>query len=142
MTVNQKPTGRAMSMPAGLFVGAMASLGITVLAAAFLAKLVDMETLAWDNIGYGIVVLLLLASFFGALTAYSRIKRQRLLVCTVSGVIYFGILLAITALFFGGQYEAVGVTAALIFGGSTCAWLLGLRGGGRKSRGKIRPVHR
>lgn len=131
-----------MSMPAGLAVGAAASLGMTLLSAAILAKLVDMETVAWENIGYGIVILLVLASFFGAMTAYAKIKRQRLLVCGVSGVIYFGILLAITALFFGGQYEAVGVTAGLVFGGSACAWLLGLRGGGSKNRKKFRTIHR
>ena len=142
MIVNLKPTGRAMSMPGGLTIGAVVSLGGTLLFAAVLAKLVDMEKLAWENIGYGIVVLLLLASFSGAMTAYAKIKRQRLLVCSVSGVIYFGILLAITALFFGGQYEAVGVTAALVFGGSACAWLLGLRGGGSRKGKKIRPVHR
>ncbi len=142
MIVNQKPTGRAMSMPGGLTIGAVVSLGVTLLFAAVLAKLVDMEKLAWGNIGYGIIVILLLASFSGAMTAYAKIKRQRLLVCGASGVIYFGILLAITALFFGGQYEAVGVTAGLVFGGSACAWLLGLRDGGSRRGKKIRPVHR
>lgn len=142
MAVNQKPTGRAMSMPAGLTVGAAVSLTITLLFAAVLSKLVDMEKLAWENIGYGIIVLLLAASFSGAMIAYARIKRQRLLVCGVSGVIYFGILLAITALFFGGQYEGIGVTAGLVFAGSACAGILGLRDGGRKKHHKIRTVHR
>jgi len=140
MVLNQKPTGRTMSMPVGLAIGGAVSLGITLLGAAVLAKLVDQETLAWENVGYGVMVILLLASFFGAMSAWGRIRRQRLLVCAVSGVIYFGSLLSITALFFGGQYEAVGVTAALVLAGSIAAWLLGLRDGGRKK--KIRTAHR
>lgn len=135
MVINQKPTGRALSIPTGLAIGAAVSVSVTLVMAAMLAKLVDMEKLPWENIGYGIIVLLLLASFSGAMAAYAKIKRQRLLVCIMSGVVYFGILLSITALFFGGQYEAVGVTAALTLGGSAVAGLLGLRDG-KKGRGK------
>lgn len=142
MVVNQKPTGRAMSMPAGLAFGAFTSLGVTLLAAAVLAKLVDMEKLAWENIGYGIMILLLLASFCGAMAAFAKIKRQRLLVCAVSGAVYFGILLSITALFFGGQFDSVGVTAVLVLVGSAAAGLLGLRGGRRRKGRKVRIPHR
>lgn len=127
-------------MPAGLAIGGAVSLGITLLGAAVLAKLVDQETLAWENVGYGVMVVLLLASFLGAMSAWGRIRRQRLLVCAVSSAIYFGLLLSITALFFGGQYEAVGVTAALVLAGSIAAWLLGLHDG--RGRKKIRTGHR
>lgn len=137
MVANQKPTGRATSMPVGLTYGEGVSLGVTLISAAILAKLVDLEKLPWENIGYGIIVLLLLASFSGAMTAYAKIKRQRILVCLISGAIYFGTLLSITALFFGGQYEAVGVTALLVLGGSAAAGLLGLRTGGSGKRHKI-----
>lgn len=142
MVVNQKPTGRTASMPAGLVFGAAVSLGITLISAAILAKLVDMERLAWENIGYGIMILLLLAPFFGSMAAYAKIKRQRMLVCAVSGVIYFGMLLSITALFFGGQYDSIGVTAGLVLAGSIAAGLLGLRGGGGKKGRKLRAAHR
>lgn len=141
MVRNQKTTGRAMSIPAGLAVGAAVSAGLTVLFTALLAKLLDMETLAWENIGYGIMIMLLLASFFGAIVSYAKVKRQRMLVCAASGAIYFAFLLSITALFFGGQFEAVGVTAMLVMGGSITAGLLGLRSGGGRQR-KRRTVHR
>lgn len=129
-------------MPAGLVFGAAISLGVTLLAAAVLAKLVDMEKLAWENIGYGIMILLLLASFSGAMAAFAKIKRQRMLVCAISGAVYFGILLSITALFFGGQYDSVGVTAALVLAGSIAAGLLGLRDGGNRKGRKVRMPHR
>lgn len=133
--MNRKPSGRALSMPAGLLFGAIISLGLTILSAVVLAKLVASEVMAEANIGYGVMAMLLVASFIGSLCAHARIKRQRLLVCGLSGVIYFLILLSITALFFGGQYEAVGVTGLLVLGGSLTAGLLGTmpgRGGKRR----------
>ncbi|MEE0111040.1 MAG: TIGR04086 family membrane protein [Oscillospiraceae bacterium] len=137
MVSKAKPTGRALSMPAGLTLGAMTSLGLTLLIAAILAKLIDAEKLPWENVGYGVMLLLLVSSFLGAIVSYGKVKRQRLAVCLMSGAVYFGLLLCMTALFFGGQYEAVGVTAALVLGGSGTAGLIGLRekrGGNHRKR--------
>ena len=136
--MNRKPTGRAASMPAGLASGAVASLSVTLLASAMIAKMVEDENLAESGVGYGIMITLMAASFFGALIAAGRIKRQRLMVCVMSGVIYFLSLLGITGLFFGGQYEAVGVTGLLIMGGSMLAVLttVGGKRGGRRVRVK------
>ena len=140
MVRNQKPTGLASTVPGGLALGAAVSLGLTLLASAFLAWLVDTEKLPWEKIGYGIMILVLAAAFLGAWTAFARIKRQRLMVCLLSGLLYFGILLSITALFFGGQYEGVGVTWALVLAGSGTAGLLGLRQGrgGKPKKTRIR----
>lgn len=142
MVVNQKATGKAISMPMGLLIGSGVSMGITLAAAAVLAKLLDSERLAWENVGYGIEVVLVVASFCGAMAAYKKIKRQRLVVCAVSGVLYLSILLAITALFFGGQYEMVWLTAILILAGSGGAALLGLRGEGKGRHKKIKTRNR
>lgn len=140
MVRNQKPTGLAATVPGGLAFGAAVSLGVTLLASAFLAWLVDTEKLPWEKIGYGIMILVLTAAFLGAWTAFQRIKRQRLMVCLLSGLLYFGILLSITALFFGGQYEGVGVTGALVLSGSGTAGLLGLRQGrgGKPKKTRVR----
>lgn len=126
MKVTQKTTGRTMSMPGGLTFGGVISLSITVIGAMLLSKLMDTETLEWKSVGYGVMVLLIISSFLGAMFAYSRIKRQRLVVCLMAGVVYWITLLGISALFFGGQYEAVGVTAGLILAGCGCAGMLGL----------------
>ena len=138
MVVNRKPTGRAMSIPGGLAVGILFSMAVTLVLTAVLAKLVETETVPQEKIGYGVMVILVLSAFIGAMTAFSRIKRQRLMVCGLSGVIYFGVLMSITALFFGGQYSAVGVTALLILLGSAAAALLGLKQGRGGSRKKIK----
>lgn len=142
MTTNRKPTGTAVSIPAGLAAGSIVSLAVTCVSTAVLAKLVDSEKLPWENIGYGIAIMLMLSSFCGAMTAFRKIKRQRLMVCMASGGIYFAMLLSATALFFGGQYEAVGVTALLVLGGSLSAGLLGLRGGKGRPGSRKRSSHR
>lgn len=142
MVLNHKPTGRAVSMPAGLMFGAFISMGMTVLAVGLIAKLVGSEYIKETQIGYGIMVTLLASSFFGALAAAGKIKRQRLMVCALSGLIFFLTLLSITALFFGGQYEAVGVTAILVLGGSLLAVLAGGRSESRGKGRKIRKANR
>lgn len=138
MAVTQKYTGRTWSVPGGMAVGAGMSLGITAGAVGILAKLVDTETIAWENIGYGVMVMLLVASFFGALFAYGRIKRQRLLVCLLTGMVFFAILMSLTALFFGGQYDGALLTLLLILVGSGAAGVLGLRKGRGDHRKHLR----
>ncbi len=136
MITNHKPTGRAMSMSGGLASGGITSLGFTLLYVFVLAKALDMQVIAWEKIGYYIMVMLVLSSALGAIVSVSRIKRQRLMVSFLSGIIYFAILMSITALFFGGQYEAVGITALLILAGAVCVGLLGIR----KNRGGKRKI--
>lgn len=115
---------RAAQIPVALAAGAGTSMALTLGLSLVLAWLVDKGYLPWERIGYGILGLLLACAFVGALAAYSRVGRQRLAVCLGCGGIYFLLLLAATALFFGGQYHAVGVSGGLILAGSGCAGLL------------------
>lgn len=118
MTVNIKPTGRASSMPAGLAWGGLVALGGTLLGTAFAAKLIDAGRMSWNASGYAVMIILVLSAWIGATTAAGMVKRQRLMVCLSSGVVYFSILMILTGLFFGGQYSGVGETALLILCGS------------------------
>lgn len=138
MVINRKPTGRAASMPAGLLAGGICSLTGTLVLSAVLAKLVDIEKVPQDKIGYGIMVLLLVCAFLGANIACGRIKRQYLVVSAISAGIYFLILICITALFFGGQYSGIGVTAILVLCGSVLAAFARSGKGERRKRRKIR----
>ncbi len=125
MTAKRKTSGKATSIPKGLATGAAVELGITILGAMFLGRMVSTEWLPWENVGYGIMLTLFLASYLGCCVSCLRIKRQKLMVAVASGAVYFVALLMITALFFGGQYEAVGVTAAIILAGCGTCFLLG-----------------
>lgn len=127
MVANRKVTGTASSMPAGLALGGCISLAVTLAGAAVFAALISRETLQMGSIGYCSIAVILLSSLLGAAVAAARIKRRRVYVCALSGVIYYAVLLAMTALFFGGQYQGMGVTALLVLAGCGAAALLGLR---------------
>ena len=132
MIINRKATGRASSMPIGVLAGGACAFAGTMLTSAVLAKLVDMEIIPQDKIGYGIMVLLLLCAFLGANEACRRVKRQYLIVSAISAGVYYSMLLSVTALFFGGQYSGMGVTAVLVLCGSLLAVFL--RSGNREGR--------
>ena len=134
MVVNKKVTGRSKPMAAGLALGTVVSFLLTLVGAAVIANLILSEKLAEEAVGYGAVVVLLLASAIGAWLSAILVKRRWMLVCLGAGGIYYLLLLSVTALFFGGQYQGMGVTALLVLGGSGAVGLLGL--GGKKSSGK------
>ena len=117
MVSNHKVTGRTFSIPAGIALGTLGSMVVTIFLAALIAWMVKAEHLPPENIGYGIMLLLAIASFTGAWIAWNKIKRKRLMVCLLSGAAYFTVLLSMTALFFGGQYAGVGETALMILCG-------------------------
>ena len=132
MKQNSLQKGRAASIPAGALFGAMCAMIWTLLASGILSWLVHTEKMAEQNIGYGSMVILLTASVLGATISFAKVKRQRAVACLSAGGIYLLILLAINALFFGGQYTDVGVTATLVIGGSGVAIFLGMERGKRK----------
>ena len=132
MATKRKANGRAMTLPAGVGIGTLAALGWTLMACAVLAKLIDLERLPEDAVGYGAMVILLVAGFLGAVTAYAKVKGKRLQVSLITAAAYYLSLLSMTALFFGGQYAGMGVTALVILAGSGVAILLGLKEPSRK----------
>lgn len=135
MVVNQKVTGTASTMPGGLALGAAVSLLVTLFGSVLSAWLVARESIPESGIGYCAMVILLLAGIAGSAVAVERIKRRRMLVCMLSGGIYYACLLGMTALFFGGQYQGMGVTALMVFCGVMLVLLAGIR---REGRGDYR----
>lgn len=118
MRHNRKIKGTATGIPAGLAIGALISLIITMAGAAVMAYLVLNETVGESGIGYASMIVLFIGAAMGAWGAYSSIKKQRLQICLMSAGVYYLILLAITALFFGGQYQGLGVTALVVLIGT------------------------
>lgn len=137
MMIKQKRTGRALSITAGLAWGGIFSLGIVTLGSAITAKLIDYEIMEWNCVGYMILTFLILSAWAGGVVSYRKIKRQKMAVCIMSGILLFAILIMITALFFGGQYNGVGETALLILCGSSLAAFTGSREK-KRTRRKIR----
>lgn len=125
MTFNGKATGRALSIPAGLALSSLVSLGSSGILSALAAWAILTGKLPEDSVGYCAMGILLAASYAGAATATGRIKRLQFQMGMAAGGIYFLCLLAVTALFFGGVYQGVEVTALVIFCGCTSVILLG-----------------
>lgn len=117
-------SGKVASIPSGLAIGAAVSMAVTILIAAIGAQMVLSETVSQDRIGYFSMAALLTGTILGGISAANKIKRKKLTVCMMSGGIYLLILLGITALFFGGQYEGFAVTAITVALGSICAALI------------------
>lgn len=141
MVSNKKVTGKALSMPAGLGLGLAVSVVLTIVIAVVITYLLLGEKIPESAIGYGSMAILLLSSALGALIAAGTVKRRWMVVCLAAGGLYFLTLLGITAMFFGGQYQGMGVSALLILAGSGAVGLLGLRGerGVGKRHKKYRP---
>ena len=135
MVANVKPTGRTMSMGAGLTLAGAVCLLCTICMSAIIAFMADKGIIQQAQIGYGVMILLGLTSAIGVITANGKIRRRKLLVSGITALIYFLELLGITALFFGGQYQGIGVTALMILCGAALPLLTDLKGrGGVKKR--------
>ena len=142
MTINKKVTGKAASLPLGLAVGALVSILTTILICAVSAHLISTEAIAEEQIGYCSIAALICSTILGAVTAVRKIKHKRLVVCILSGAVYYLILLSVTALFFGGQYQGMGVTLIVILLGSLAALLITGREGKGRTPSKRKKIYR
>lgn len=140
MVANRKVTGAAAQMPLGLAIGWAMSMGATLCGAMLAGALINSGHLTEAAIGYASILIVLTSSALGTAMAVVKIKRRRAYVCALSGVLYYTTLLAVTALFFDGQYAGMGVTALLVIAGSGCIVLMGLRG--EKNRHSVKRRHR
>lgn len=124
MQRNSKSTGRISSMPKGIAAGVLTALLLTCLLGAVLAFLISREIVLQENMGYWIMAILFTASATGGVASYRRIRHRRALVFTLTAGAFLASLISLTALFFGGRFEGVVPTAALIIGGSGAAFFL------------------
>ena len=128
MVRNNKVTGTSKSIPTGICIGAVTSLAVTLIGALLTAWLINFEKAGENVIGYSAMIILMLSSISGTYVAQAVVKRQRQIVCAAAGSAYFLSLLAINALFFGGQYQGIGATALVIAAGAGVMILMGLKG--------------
>lgn len=126
--MKQKQLNKKYTLPAGLVIGLLVSIGTTLFMSCVLSWLIHSEQLLESAANYGVLVILLISPAVGAAVAAALIKEKRLIVCMASGVCYIILLLACTALFFGGQYQGVGVTVLAVLAGCIGIGLLGLKG--------------
>jgi putative membrane protein (TIGR04086 family) len=114
----RKVSNKAVSVPAGIAIGALTALAVTMIGAMLLAFLVMKEIISMDGTGFSAMIVVTLASAAGAWLAAAVTKSNKLLVCSLTAVSFFVILLSITAVFFDGVFHGVGLTALMILLGA------------------------
>ena len=133
--------GKAWSLAGGIGVGICTATLWTLVAAVITGKLLDLEILSRSYVGYASLAILISSAWLGSMVSLGKTRRKKLMACIATGVGYLFVLLGTTAMFFGGRYEAVAVTALVIAGGSALALLSGKyaqKGSGRKNRRKVK----
>lgn len=124
MGIKRNGIGKAKSIPGGLLIAAIASILITIGFSLAITYYLNAERITWGQAGYWIMVMIFSASLIGGKVAYHFTKRKRFAISAMSGMLYWGILLCTTALFFGGDYGAVWETGAIIAAGSAIAAMI------------------
>ena len=114
----RKMSGKGISIPIGVVIGALTALAVAMIGALLLAFLVMKETISIDGTGFGAMIVVGLASAAGAWLAAAVTKSNKLLVCGLTAIAFFAILLSMTAVFFDGVFHGVGLTALMILLGA------------------------
>ncbi len=130
------------SIPASLLIGATLGLLVSIGGVLLLAWLINTERIGQGAVDNGVLVILLVGSAISAAISSTVVKEKRLLICILSGLCYFLMLMAITALFFGGQYSGLAVSGLVILAGSICVCLLGLMPQKRRNTSKRKMKNR
>lgn len=140
MVNHSKRMRKHAAMPVALGYGALISMGMILLGTAIMAQMIDREIMGADKKDYGIMILLIAATYLGSKTAYTRFGEKRFLISVLSGLTVFCLLLGITAVFFGGQFKGIGPNMILILCGCGLAALPRKEGRstGRKRKIKIK----
>lgn len=135
MVLNKKVTGKAVALPIALAIGLLIDIAIMLVFVSVVAHLVIGEKMDEGAIGYAVMVVLPLITALGAFVSAGMVKSRCLLVCMMSGAIYYLTLIGVTAMFFGGQYDDVLTTAVLVCIGAAMA---GVTKGMHGQRGRTR----
>ena len=137
--MNQKRMGRASWIGSAWLSGAGAGILWTLLGATLAAWLVDSERMPMESVGYLSMGVWLTGGWITARMAVKKIKENPAVHSMAATLVYFLCLLLVNALFYGGKFHAVGITAGLI----ALGWGLSFvkikkgRGGSGRNRYKI-----
>jgi putative membrane protein (TIGR04086 family) len=141
MAVKRKLSGKGVSIPTGIVIGVVTAVAVMLIGALVMAAMVINETMPIDGIGVGAMCVIALASALGAWLAGGLTKQKKLLVCGLTALGFYLVLLSITAVFFDGVYSAMGISALMVLLGAGATLIPGLRKKTGKSKIKI-PAYR
>ena len=130
----KQQTGRSPSVGKAILSGTSTGAATSFLGAAVLAKLLDSEVMKMENVGYGILMIHLLAVFLGVKETLRRAGKAGIWAAAATGASYFLLLLAVNALFFQGEFTGMGVTLLLIAAATAGAVLTEGKRSGKRGR--------
>ena len=120
-------------IPISAGIGTLISLAVTLAGSAIVSSLIMGQKIGEGSMVACSMLIKLLAAIIGSWCAVAISKQQRLQVALLSSAGYYLVLLATTALFFGGQYTGLGISALIVFAGCGLVILIsGKKSGKRK----------
>ena len=124
-------------MPVGLTMGVLLSAVITALGCGVLAKMVDAEWVEERHIGYGVMIVQILAAYAGSVQSIRKIKGKKLVVALTFSVVCIALLFVVTVLLLDAEYEVAAMKSILILCGSFLGAMLDFT---KNRRGNIRKI--
>ena len=110
--------------------GVACSFLVTMVVTAIFAGMISKKLIPEERIDYCMVVILLVSTIAGAVIAISKCDN-RVLTGIYIGIAYLAMLLTLTAIFFGGEYQRIGVTSSIVL--IACFFAAMLRKNGSKN---------
>lgn len=111
----------ASTIPKGIGISLIISAISTLIGIAVSAYMIHKEMISQEGAGIAAILVLFLGSTAGTITAIKTIKRMKMQMCLLSAAAYLLLLLSVTALFFGGQYQGILTAVSAVVGGSGIA---------------------
>ena len=119
--------GKPKSMLTGILFGTLTGVAILLIGTAMIAGLVYWETVQPESVGYTVMLLVILGTFFGCFAATMVVENHILPVSLSTAVLLLFIMLSVTAMFYDGGFSGVPVTLLLVAGSSIAAALVSFR---------------
>ena len=129
--------GKIPVIPAAVGIGLGAAWILTILGAVVMTFALAGETISIDSMGFGIVVILFVSTFAASMVATWYAKGKKMQISLITAGVYFLTLLAMNAIFFGGEYRGVGVYLLVVILSGAVAAFVGM-GGGKSRKHKIK----
>ena len=140
MKTSQSRKGR--SIPLSILVGIGASILLTLIVAAIAALLLASERIGIHAVSAIASITVATAAGIGSWVSAKLAEKQRMQVCLITGTGYFLLLLAMTALFFGGSYGQVPVRLLFVLLSSAFVGILGLKGKWNSKTNRFKKAYR
>lgn len=108
----------------GIAMGVGVSLLICVIGGLVCAWMVGAGRLEEGMVGYAAMIIWLLSAFGGSILAGTTVRDKLLVVCLLTGLVFYVVLILINFGFYGGEMEGMLPALGVILGGSGGAGLI------------------